>query len=337
MENKYKILTCASYGASGSGIVTDYLMEFDNIYNPGDFEFRFLQDFGGITTLEDCLVHSHHRLNSDVAIRLFKKYVDYQSGDLLTKRYNQIFKGEFKKISYEFINNIVECKWKGHWEEDQVLAPKYKDWLYYKFWTRFKKFLDFNRNYISSYYPTRDMYFSNPTYDEFVNAVKEYLNHLFQVVDKNHIYDFLYFDQLLPPDNIKRYFPYFDDINVIVVDRDPRDYYIENVMKWGEKYLPHKLDDFIKVFKGIRKKISEEDLHPNVLRIRMEDAIYKYDEFSKQICSFIGLNHAHHVNPKKYFDPAVSIDNTQLWKKRNVNMDIIHRIEDELSEYCYNF
>ena len=31
MDDKYSILTCASYGASGSGIVTDYLMEFDNI------------------------------------------------------------------------------------------------------------------------------------------------------------------------------------------------------------------------------------------------------------------------------------------------------------------
>ena len=62
IDKPYKIITCASYGASGSGIVTNYFEEFDNIFNAGDMEFRFLQDFGGITTLEDCLVHSHHRL-----------------------------------------------------------------------------------------------------------------------------------------------------------------------------------------------------------------------------------------------------------------------------------
>lgn len=337
MNNKYSILTCASYGASGSGIVTDYLMEFDNIHNPGNFEFRFLQDFGGITTLEDCLVHSHHRLNSDVAIRLFKKYVDYQAGDLLAKRYNKVFKGEFKQISYNFINDLIEGQWKGHWEEDQVLSPKYKDWLYYKIWTRIKRIIELNRNYIGKYYPTRDMYFANPSYEEFIVAVRKYLNNLFSVIDKDHKYDYLYFDQILPPDNLKRYFQYFDDIHVVVVDRDPRDYYIENVIKWGEKYLPHDIDTFIKVFKGLRKKLSEEEITNNVLRVKMEDTIYKYNEFSKKIDEFIGIAPGHHVSPKQYFDPAKSINNTQLWKKRHVDMDIIKRIEDELGEYCYDF
>lgn len=337
MDDKYSILTCASYGASGSGIVTDYLMEFDNIHNPGNFEFRFLQDFGGITTLEDCLVHSHHRLNSDVAIRLFKKYVDYQAGDLLAKRYNKVFKGEFKQISYNFINDLIEGQWKGHWEEDQVLSPKYKDWLYYKIWTRIKRIIELNRHYIGKYYPTRDMYFANPSYEEFIVAVRKYLNNLFSVIDKDHKYDYLYFDQILPPDNLKRYFKYFDDIHVVVVDRDPRDYYIENVMKWGEKYLPHDIDTFIKVFKGLRKKLSEEEITNNVLRVKMEDTIYKYNEFSKKIDDFIGIAPGHHVRPKQYFDPAKSINNTQLWKKRHVDMDIIKRIEDELGEYCYDF
>lgn len=337
MNNKYSILTCASYGASGSGIVTDYLMEFDNIHNPGNFEFRFLQDFGGITTLEDCLVHSHHRLNSDVAIRLFKKYVDYQAGNLLAKRYNKVFKGEFKQISYNFINDLIEGQWKGQWEEDQVLSPKYKDWLYYKIWTRIKRIIELNRNYIGKYYPTRDMYFANPSYEEFIVAVRKYLNNLFSVIDKDHKYDYLYFDQILPPDNLKRYFQYFDDIHVVVVDRDPRDYYIENVIKWGEKYLPHDIDTFIKVFKGLRKKLSEEEITNNVLRVKMEDTIYKYNEFSKKIDEFIGIAPGHHVSPKQYFDPAKSINNTQLWKKRHVDMDIIKRIEDELGEYCYDF
>lgn len=337
MNNKYSILTCASYGASGSGIVTDYLMEFDNIHNPGNFEFRFLQDFGGITTLEDCLVHSHHRLNSDVAIRLFKKYVDYQAGDLLAKRYNKVFKGEFKQISYNFINDLIEGQWKGHWEEDQVLSPKYKDWLYYKIWTRIKRIIELNRHYIGKYYPTRDMYFANPSYEEFIVAVRKYLNNLFSVIDKDHKYDYLYFDQILPPDNLKRYFQYFDDIHVVVVDRDPRDYYIENVLKWGVKYLPHDIDTFIKVFKGLRKKLSEEEITNNVLRVKMEDTIYKYNEFSKKIDEFIGIAPGHHVRPKQYFDPAKSINNTQLWKKRHVDMDIIKRIEDELGEYCYDF
>lgn len=337
MEKEYKILTCASYGASGSGIITNYLEEFDNIYNPGDFEFRFIQDFGGITTLEDALVHSHHRLNSDTAILLFKKYVDYQSGDMFAKRYSAIFRDEFKKISYEFIDALVEAKWDGHWEEDQVLSSKLKDVLYFKIWTRIKMYLDFKRKYIASYYPSRDMYFSNPSYEEFCFHVKKYLNKLFNVIDPSHSHDFIYLDQLLPPVNCNRYFEYFDNLHLIVVDRDPRDYYIENVIRWKEKYLPHDIDSYIMVYKGLRKKMYKENDHENIMRINMEDTIYKYSEFVDKINSFIGEDENHHINKLKRFNPNVSINNTQLWKKYNVDDGVIHKIEDELSEYCYTF
>lgn len=333
----YKIITCASYGASGSGIVTNYLEEFDNIYNPGDMEFRFLQDFGGVTTLEDCLVHSHHRLNSDVAIRLFYKFVKHQAGDIFNKRYNKVFNGEFLKISEDFINSLVIGKWGGHWQEDQILASPIVDIIYYKLWPRFKRLLDLNRHYIGRYYPTRDMYFANPTEEEFLIAVKKYLNDLFGVIDPMHKFDYLFFDQILPPDNQKRYFRYFDDIKVIVVDRDPRDYYLENVMKWGEKYLPHDIDTFIKVYRGLRRKLESEGSHPQIMRVRMEDTIYNYDQFSDALNTFIGIDSCHHVTPKTKFNPAVSINNTQLWKRRNVDMGLIHKIEDELPEYCYDF
>lgn len=334
----HKILTCASYGASGSGIVTDYLLEFDNIFDVGKSEFRFLQDFGGVTTLEDCLTSSRHRLNSDTAIRLFKKYVDYQSGDFINKRYNKVFHGKFKSISYAFIESLVDAKWQGHWEEDQVLASKFVDILYYKLWTRIKKLLDFNRSFIAHYYPSRDMFFSNPSKEKFHKEAKQYLNNLFDVVDPDGKYDYLYFDQLLPPYNQNRYFNYFDNLHVVIVDRDPRDYYIENVMKWKEKYLPHDIDTFIRLFKSMRNQDCKTEVdNPNVLRINMEDTIYHYDEFKNKINAFIGLQESNHLYPQKFFDPKVSIKNTRLWEKRDVDMDIIHKIEDELSDYCYDF
>lgn len=99
----YKIVSCASFGSSGSGVVTDYLSEFENINNFGDFEFRFLQDFGGVTSLEDTLVNSYHRLNSDIAIQNFINYVEWQAGDILIRDMNNFSMGNLKKylmISY---------------------------------------------------------------------------------------------------------------------------------------------------------------------------------------------------------------------------------------------
>lgn len=337
MEKKYKIVTCASFGSSGSGIVTDYLSEFKGIYNPGDFEYRFIQDYGGITTLEDCLVHDYHRLNSDIAIHLFKKYVDYQSGDFLRKRYSEVFGKKFKEISYQFIDEITDVVWDGHWEEDQVLAPKVVDILCYKIIPRIKRFFDGNNKYIGRYYPTRPMYYARPTEEKFNSAVRRYLNRLFEVVDKDMKYKYLYFDQLLPPDNNMRYFNYFDDLHVVVVDRDPRDYYIENVMRWGDTYLPHEIDSFIRHFKLLRKGVDVNADHPNVLRVRMEDTIYKYDEFCNKINTFLQLDDSEHIAPRTKFNPAVSIGNTQLWKKYKVSPEVLSKIENELSEYFYDY
>lgn len=336
MESKYKILACAGFGWSGSGIVTDYLLEFDNIKWPGKGEIRFLHDFGGISTLEDCLVHSHHRLNSDMAIRMFKKYVDYQSGDFLNKRYNNIFDGQFKTISYDFIDSLSEAKWIGHWEDDQVFASKAESILCYKILTRLKRFVDCNRKKIGAYYPQHTMYYSNPDLEDFQACVKNYLNELFKAADPKHESEFLYFDQMLPPTNIDRYFAYFDDLHVVVVDRDPRDAYINNIITANESFLPSDIDQFIKVYKSNRRKINTNE-HQNILRVNMEDTIYHYDEFSKRVNEFIGLDERNHVNRRKFFNPDVSIKNTKQWEKIEVDMDIIHKIEDGLGEYCYNF
>jgi len=169
----YNIVSSASFGSTGSGIITDYLLEFDNVFNTGNDEYRFLQDFGGITTLEDCLVHSHHRLNSDIAIKLFKKTIDYHCGDMFNKRYENIFHGQFKKISYSFINRLVEVQWKGQWVAYKVLAhSQLVSNVKNKIYPRFKRFLGGNRHHIDKYVHRENMYFANPS-NEYFSAMRE--------------------------------------------------------------------------------------------------------------------------------------------------------------------
>ena len=263
----YSVVSCASFGTSGSGVVTDFLSEFDNIYNPGDYEFRFLQDYGGVTTLEDCLVRSHHRLNSDIAIQNFINYVNFQCGDFINARYNKFFKGKFGEISRQFLNEIIEVEWPGYWEEYQIISPRLVSLLKYRVIPHLKQLLSGNRKYIAHYLPHRTMYFANPSESKFVSAVNRYINRLCAVIDPQNRYKYMYFDQLLPPSNIDRYFKYFDDLHVIVVDRDPRDYYVDNVIKCGEGWVPKDVDKFITLFKGIRKKVNEGSENHNILRM----------------------------------------------------------------------
>jgi hypothetical protein len=79
-------------------------------------------------------------------------------------------------------------------------------------------------------------------------------------------------------------------------------------------------------------------LENNVLRINMEDMIYKYDEFSKKVFDFLDIDASlHHIHPKDHFNPAVSICGTQQWKRYPQFSDAINIIESELRDMLYDF
>lgn len=338
MNHNHNIITCASFGASGSGVVTDYLHEYSGIKNLGDYEFRFLQDYDGVSTLEDALIHSPHRLNSDIAIQNFKRYVDRQCGTFLNRRYERFFNGQWKKISEAFLKKIIDAEWPGYWEQYQIMEPsKFHAFVKYQLYPRILRLLAGNRKYIAHYLPQKEMYFSAPSEDYFLNCVKEYVRELCNIVDPRHEYRYLFMDQLMPPANISKYERYFDSIKTIVVDRDPRDYYIENVLRWGEGWVPQSVEDFALLFRKHREQAKAFTDSSNVLRLRFEDAVFKYNEFENIMRDFLELDKDEHISPKKYFDPAKSVLNTRLWTKRQVDIAIIDQIEKLLPEFLYDF
>lgn len=335
---KYKILTCAGFGNTGSSVVTDYLAEFDSIdVRAGAEEFRFLHDYGGVSMLEDCLVKNYHKQNSDGAIQAFLQMVRYQSGTFFARKYEKYFGGEFEKKSIQFIDELTDAKWNGHLETAIFSISPIWRLLYYQIYPRLIKLMHGWKGYIGKYYPTTDVYYSSPTEDYFIECTKRYLAQLFSVLDPHHEKEYLYLDQLLPPTNIERYFKYFDDIKVIVVDRDPRDVYIETIYYFGDTMYPHSVDQFIKLYRKQRQFIEEEKEDSRILRIKFEDTIFHYDDFCERIKAFVGLDESSHVNPKSKFNPEKSINNTQLWKKYSIPHVYLEIIENELSDYCYDY
>lgn len=71
-----KIVTCAGYYGTGSSAITDILGEFVNIHFLGDYEYRFVQDPGGIADLDYNIVDNYHRHNSGHALKRFRKNID---------------------------------------------------------------------------------------------------------------------------------------------------------------------------------------------------------------------------------------------------------------------
>ena len=99
-----RFITCASYYGTGSSAVTDFVAEFDNVYNFTNEEFRFIQDPDGISDLEFNLVECFNRHNSGHSLKRYKKLVDFYAGNFFGSKYAGFFGDRWKQLSYEYID-----------------------------------------------------------------------------------------------------------------------------------------------------------------------------------------------------------------------------------------
>ena len=294
-----KFISCASYYGSGSSAVTDYVSEFNSVYSFTNEEFRFVQDPDGVSDLEYNLVENFNRHNSGHALKRFKKLVDFQSGNFLFKRYEKFFLGNWKKYSYEYINNLTDFTYQGWWQYDLLD----KGSLFYLKKRLLNKILHLT---IWRSQPERCLnsmkgeitYCSHPTEEKFLNCTKQYISQLFGSVCNGA--NIVMVDQIVPSTNLKRVLRYFDDIQVVIVDRDPRDIYVLEKYVWQDGIIPNDVETFCKWFKYTRAhRKNELNDGSKVKFIQFEDMVYKYEETTSTLAGWLGLNLENHVKSKK--------------------------------------
>lgn len=332
-----KFVSCASYYGSGSSAITDFVSEFEGVFSFTDEEFRFVQDPDGISDLEYNLVENFNRHNSGHAIKRYKNLVDFYCGNILGKKYETFFGGNWKKYSYEYINKLTNFTYNGWWQYDLMDKGKF----YYFRKRILNKLLHVT---IWKNNPERTLntmkkeitYCSHPTEEEFLNYTKEYIESLFSSVSNGA--DTVMVDQIVPPTNLERYLRYFNDIKVAVVDRDPRDIFVLEKYVWKDGVIPTDVETFCKWFKYTREHRKNEFLNSSSVRyVQFEDMIYRYEETKKVLIEWLGFREEQHHQKNKFFNPSLSIKNTQTWKNISCNQDEIRFIEKELSEYLYSF
>lgn len=338
MDKEKKIITCAGFGGSGSSAITDILKEFEQVNSLGDFEFTLAHELDGLSDLEYYIVENKHRLNVDAAI--------YRFSDLINRISNgyEEYISDFSKISKRYIEDITNLKWEGHWHNHEIRYSRFKRAIYFKIPTKLQKITSkFKKsNYeIVPKFKKEEMYFAFLSEDEFLIKTKKYTEDIIKNIKSNKEInkDIIAMDQLISPNNIKRYSRYFNNLKVIVIDRDPRDLYLLNELYWKEGWIPsYKIDIFIEWFKKTRECYDEVNKSDNALLIKFENLIYDYNNEIKKIYKFLDLNEANHINKKEYFNPNISIKNTSLWKKEEAKqyLDNIKKIEKELDIYCYH-
>lgn len=333
-----RVITCASFYGTGSSAVTDFFSEYDDICSLGNYEYRFLHEPDGIADLEYNVVENNNRHNTSDAIKRYKKY----TGALIKMGYGgyDIFDGNFQKYTDEFLSDITELKVHTWWNKDRTDRGRLFV-LLDRIYSRIKCILTGNLGTEVRFSLLTKLeygYYTAISEEDFLASVKRYINKLLSYVNKKNE-PFVMADQMVPPTNLCRYVRYFDDVKIIVVDRDPRDVYIleKEFWKWGIIPIDN-VEDYVKWFKITRKYTNNPDEDKDkVLRIRFEDMIYDYDNTVERLRTFVGISKEKHVKAKQVFNPDISINNTNLKEcVKKYEKDIAY-IEKHLKDYLYDF
>ena len=329
----------SGFCSSGSSAVIDLLKEFKGFYEP-NAEIRFLRDPYGISDLEKALVNQWDLINSTAAISDFLEIMRKSArpkGVFLPMGFGlkKTITPDFMKITEEYIRKLTDFTYKT-------------DYYHYKFKKSFIKYqLDRYRWAIEHLSKGKlkvtnrnieTCYFSHPTQEQFNEATKEFLDKLFEERVKSSNCMHVILDQAVSVSNPDIIHRYFNKAKLIIVDRDPRDMYCDDV-NWGDN-----MDDHYETKEAaeryiIRAKAQRENIKADadVLYLKFEDVIINYDETRKKICEFLGINVNDHVAKGKYLKTEVSIKNIGIWRKFYPTCkEAIDVLEAELSNLCYD-
>lgn len=331
-----KVITCASYYASGSSAVTDFISEFDGVKSLTNYEFRFAHDPDGLSELEFNLVENFNRHNSGHALKRYKKLVDYYGNHLFIRRYEPFFQNKWKELSYKYIDCLSDFTYHSVWQYDY-----YDRGPWFEFWAKLptrilRKTIWRNKPEKQLLVLKNEMaYASRPTEEKFLECTRKYTDALIAAANPEYS-PIVMMDQLLPSSNIYRHLRYFNNVYIILVDRDPRDIFLWAKYMANDNIVPHDIDLYCKWFDYTRSSQHDELNNPERVKlIQFEDMIYKYENTTEKICKWCGLTKSAHVSPKMYFNPEVSIKNTRIWIQHPEYQKEADEIAKRLPKYLY--
>lgn len=334
------ILTTTGFYATGSSAISDLLSECENVSCPGDYEFRFVHDPGGISDLEYNLIENPNRHNSSQALKNFIKISKLLDHVWFVKRYRKLMGKDYMQLTTKYVNALSESQYFGAWHYD-VYEKGNLFYIISRIYSHANQILHKifgipidSWGLISKKTPA---YLTITNEEKFLRETRKYITEVANLLNKKKR-EYVFLDQIVPPSNLKRYVRYFDNIRIIVVDRDPRDVFIgEKEVYRGSVAPEYDIEKFCEWYRWTREIYYSEERLDCVLNVRFEDLIYRYNETIERIFAHFGINKAQHLYPKRYFNPKKSIVNTQSWKRYPQYEKEIKVIEDKLSEYCYLF
>lgn len=326
------------FSGTGSSAVCDFLKEFDENVVLDDFEFSLSYKPDGLEDLRYHLLEGSSKYTSSAAAlyrfqQLCKRYG--------VRNFEKLSNYQFLRLSEKYREKLIQASWIGDGAGvDSILNPKRnfasRCARKIKFMKVIRKFELMLGHEIPIYPLHKIEYSAYP--DDFDGITKEYvmgvLNSLGRDPSKN-----LVLDQPFSGNNPQASFPFFDQPKAIVVDRDPRDYYLfskEVAYFKGRRYVPvNSVENFVIYYRNMRTGMPYLCENPNILRVNFEDMVYQYEKTKKRIIEFCQLKE--YSRPRSIFEPNLSRNNTQLSLRYPEYATEIKYIETELPEYLYPF
>lgn len=331
-------LNIVGYGSSGSSAVVDLLREIKGVH-VAEGETRFIQDTDGLEDLCYNLVHRWGWHRCDAVVKRFIRYTDilarpaprFGHGENL----NEYFNGDFLRLRNEFIEKIITVKFMGHHPWSAINERKWWEVT----WERLAKILYFK--YFGTEKSLRDAtikkvtFFVDPTKDIYCHA-QDFIENLYTPFIVNVPDPIVVLDHGIQAYNLIQHRKLFRNSKTIIVNRDPRDAYLDS-LTYNAYPITKNIQDFID-FYFIQHNYDYNEF-ADVLRINFEDLILNYDSLTSGILNFLNIDKSRWSKRKHFFDPNASKKNILLFKKEEHHRYIhdISRIEESLKTFLYSF
>lgn len=342
-------ITTTGYYSTGSSAIYDILREYslctEEIHRNNHVEHIFLYMPNGLFDLEDKLLIGNNIHRSDEAMNAFYQAMKdlYENNYQVFGNYKKRFGKRFMVAVDKLIEELTEYKVEGNWYYDNEMQFSLIHTLASAIHMICKQ--PVNANFFENI-GQRDKYSDNitryafPTETVFYQAASGFIKEFFSMAQGDNL-GVLLLDHLILPHNAFRLSRYLDEneLKVIIVDRDPRDVYIDirKRQKMDRKVppIPVESKDYVRFWKDLRKSERIVQLPKQILRIQYEDLFYKYDETISLIEEFCGFTSEQHIYPGRFFNPSASnayLNQYRTDKKWAAN---IKYIENNLQEYLY--
>lgn len=334
------LIGVCGFTSTGSSAVVDFLKEYDALSVIGDKEFTLPYYPDGLEDLDYHLNSNCSKYTSSVvAIERFRRHME-------NYWFNQTQSAEKKRKLIDatdgFIEKLVQVSWNGYGSSDlQIGGGIFSNKSIDKFFYRLMKgrviphLEKLSSNDMDGFLRHRMEFSIRP--ENFDTEVHYFVKQILSICGADFTKPIV-LNQPFSGNDPEKSFKYFDNPVAIVVDRDPRDNYMfakKFLRRKGRQIPTDTVENFVAYYKNMRNNQPYQIENKRILNVKFEDMVYRYDETVKLINDFCGLNGEKRV--RKIFDPNMSINNTQVYKRYPEYAEDIKYIEEMLSEYLYPF